>query len=253
MRPYLFVAIVGLLVFAIRRGAAEPRPADSVDIRGDDGKSVLVACDDIRLYDWSTHTVTLAPSVKEKLASDLRGTTKLVSGVPFSLCIAGRPIYAGVFTTVASSFSHAKPTIVVDLQSIDSQLGKDQLRIQLGYPTEKFFRGQDPRGNLQLRNALRAENKLAKASTEHTKWIAESLLEIQTLKPGMTRRDLRHVFEEEGGLSTPLARRYAYRDCPYIKVDVTFHPSTEPGERSERPGDTIKTISAPFLEWSIVD
>jgi hypothetical protein len=101
---------------------------------------------------------------------------------------------------------------------------------------------------MQLRTALRAGGKLAKVSSEHTKWIAESLLEIQTLKVGMTRRDLLQIFDEEGGLSTPLARRYAYRDCPYIKVDVRFEPATETRRDSEQPDDKIRFISTPFLD-----
>jgi hypothetical protein len=89
---------------------------------------------------------------------------------------------------------------------------------------------------------------------EHTEWIAKSLKEIESVKVGMTRVDLLKVFKEEGGISTRTWRRYAYRDCPYIKVDVEFEPIGEPEDKlSESPKDKIIKISKPFLEWSIID
>jgi hypothetical protein len=89
---------------------------------------------------------------------------------------------------------------------------------------------------------------------EHTEWIAKSLKEIESVKVGMTRVDLLRVFKEEGGISTRTWRRYVYRDCPYIKVDVEFEPVGEPENKvSQSPRDKIIKISQPFLEWSIMD
>ena len=89
---------------------------------------------------------------------------------------------------------------------------------------------------------------------EHTEWIARSLKEIESVKVGMTRGDLLRVFKEEGGISTRTWRRYVYRDCPYIKVEVEFEPVGDPENKvSESPGDKIIKISKPFLEWSIID
>ena len=70
----------------------------------------------------------------------------------------------------------------------------------------------------------------------------------------MTRAELLTVFNEEGGLSTRTWRRYAYRDCPYIKVDVEFEVVGEPiAGLSESPKDKIIKISKPFLERMILD
>lgn len=89
---------------------------------------------------------------------------------------------------------------------------------------------------------------------EHTEWIEKSLREIETVKVGVTRVDLLRVFKEEGGISTRTWRRYVYRDCPYIKVDVEFEPIGEPENKlRESPRDKIIKISKPFLEWSIMD
>lgn len=92
------------------------------------------------------------------------------------------------------------------------------------------------------------------AADEHTEWIAKSLKEIETVKVGMTRGDLMKVFTEEGGISTRTSRRYVYRECRYIKVDVEFEPVGETENKlSQSPGDKIIKISKPFLEWSIID
>jgi len=59
------------------------------------------------------------------------------------------------------------------------------------------------------------------------------------------------VFTEEGGLSRRTQQKYAYRHCPYIKVDVEFSPLEDAQDKS--PGDKIVKISRPYLEYSISD
>ena len=89
---------------------------------------------------------------------------------------------------------------------------------------------------------------------DHTAWIAKSLREMETVKVGMTRGELLKVFEEEGGISTRKWRRYTYRECRYIKVDVEFEPVGDPeNQRNQNTLDKITKISKPFLEWSILD
>ena len=85
---------------------------------------------------------------------------------------------------------------------------------------------------------------------EHTAWISGVLKEAQTIKAGMTRSDLMKVFTTEGGLSTTSQRKYVYRQCPYIKIDVKF-AAASPSE--ELPTDKIVRVSHPYLEWSIMD
>jgi hypothetical protein len=98
------------------------------------------------------------------------------------------------------------------------------------------------------------------AGQGHTAWVSETIMHIQAVKPGMTRADLLKVFTTEGGLSTGLWQRYVYRGCPYVKVDVECEAvGRPPRDASGRvtlaksDADTIKTISKPFLEWSIMD
>ncbi len=88
-----------------------------------------------------------------------------------------------------------------------------------------------------------------------TKQIEGILKECNKVKPGATRGELLKVFKPEGGgLSTGRDRTFVHRRCPYIKVDVEFTPS-EPkqGVLEERPTDTIRKISRPYLEWMIAD
>ena len=89
---------------------------------------------------------------------------------------------------------------------------------------------------------------------EHTQWIVSVMDSIQTIKPGMTREDLSKVFTTEGGLSFRLQRTYVYKDCPYIKVNVEFEAAANPDEGlTEMPEDKIVKISAPFLQYSVMD
>ena len=64
--------------------------------------------------------------------------------------------------------------------------------------------------------------KDASVDREHIQWVDQVMRSISTIKPGMTRKDLFRIFVEEGGLSTRSQRRYVYKHCPYIKVDVEF-------------------------------
>ena len=251
--PRLSVAVGVAWSLTLCPAAVADGPPAGVEIRSEDGK-VLIAANQIRSYEWATHTLTLAPKAREELARRLL-KDRVVSGIPFAVAVGGNVVYRGTFTTVASSRSFATPVIVVDAQAVDAKLGADQLRIQLGYPTTGFFKGEDPRADRRVRTALRAAGRLTEAESEHSKWVAVSLREMQTIKPGMTREDLLKVFrEEEGGLSNRSRQRFAYRDCPYIKVDVTFEAVGDPADKlTKSPNDKIARITAPFLEWPIID
>ena len=95
----------------------------------------------------------------------------------------------------------------------------------------------------------------AQFDADLTKKIEKIIRESQQVKVGMTRADLLKVYTTEGGLSSRKWRRYAYRTCPYIKVDVEFEPvGDEKDLLTEKPADKITKISErPFLELSIGD
>jgi len=89
--------------------------------------------------------------------------------------------------------------------------------------------------------------------SEAVRWLSAAMVDMQSIKPGMTRGDLLKVFKEEGGISTRTWRRYAYGKCGYIKVDVDFEAVGEKDTLEQNPNDRITNISKPFLEWSIRD
>lgn len=94
---------------------------------------------------------------------------------------------------------------------------------------------------------------------EHVKWVSDSLEEMLTIKPGMKRSDLLKVFTTEGGISTVTQRQYVYRNCRYFKVEVKFTPAYPTyGDQGrltsrENPDDVIKSISKPYIEYTICD
>ncbi len=104
----------------------------------------------------------------------------------------------------------------------------------------------------KLNFAVSEKPKEQQLRENHTDWISECMKCIQFIKPGATRGELLEVFTTEGGISTRLWRRYVYRQCPYIKVDVEFK-AVDDDKWTEKPGDIITKISKPFLEWSIID
>jgi hypothetical protein len=95
---------------------------------------------------------------------------------------------------------------------------------------------------------------------EHRQWVAQALQKMQTIQPGMTRKDLLGVFTTEGGLSTGLQRTYVSQECPYFKVDVEFEAVGRPNRDEEGRvtlvednRDVIVKVSVPYLQFSTMD
>jgi hypothetical protein len=102
--------------------------------------------------------------------------------------------------------------------------------------------------------SIRSTQPSSAIDLEHARWIDSVMRSILTIKPGATRVDLLAVFAEEGGMSNRTHRKYVYKQCPYIKVDVVLAPVGKPDDLLiEMPEDKIITISRPYLEYSIFD
>lgn len=245
LRRLLTILCVALTVTHVH---ADENEAE-VRIVGEDG-AALFTSDEIIKYDWASHTLTVDSLAAKKLSKDF--FTRVVSGAPFQVEVGEEVVYRGTITTQFSSRSFDTPVILIDPARQSAQ-PTVRLRIQLGYPSEEFFKGQDPRGDERLRTALEKSGKLVSKNESHTAWVAECLREMETIEPGMTRADLLQVYREEGGLSTRQSRRYAYRECPYFKVNVKFEAGGNSESDEESPRDRIKEISQPFLEWAIQD
>jgi hypothetical protein len=99
-----------------------------------------------------------------------------------------------------------------------------------------------------------------RTEADHITWVADALTRMQTIKVGMSRRELLTVFTTEGGLSTGLHRTFVSRDCPYFKVDVEFEAVGRPGRDADgrvtliqAEEDRIVSMSRPYLQFRIMD
>ena len=96
---------------------------------------------------------------------------------------------------------------------------------------------------------------------DHRAWIADVLKRMQTIKPGMTRKELLEVFTPDGGITTYGKEidhgRFVSRDCSYCKVDVELkrvgQPNHSEGQLNGDSGDIILRISKPYLEPMFFD
>ena len=120
---------------------------------------------------------------------------------------------------------------------------------------------------------------------------ASALARIATIKPGMTRADVLHVFTTEGGVFGPYWNHYVYRGYglspigrsdglvrvneELIKVNIDFAPRDadivwlngrgfwlhqsghqsrpSPMKLEERPDDIVLRVSPPYLQYMVLD
>ena len=105
-----------------------------------------------------------------------------------------------------------------------------------------------------------AQSEPPLTATDHVSWVAGCLKRMETIKPGMTRRQLLTLFRTEGGLSSGIRRTFVSQDCPYFKVDVQFKPVGRPERDNEGrvtldedARDIIVSMSTPYLQFPIAD
>ena len=159
MPSRLAVALLGISFVSASGNCQSPAAAgpEHFEIRGADDK-VVIAADDVLAYEWASHTLTLKPKVRKNLFEKLKG--KLLHGEPFIVSVGGKVVYQGNWKSVLSSIPCTTPVIMLDGRALDPKLGEDQVRIELGYPSKDYFKGEDPRGDQRVRNALEASGKL---------------------------------------------------------------------------------------------
>ena len=191
------------------------------------------------------------------LLADLLAKVRTPTGEPFNKTVASYYLtaeahdgYRAVFSwaEVDPAFTDRKVYIVTKRDG--KPLSANDGPFELIVPGEKRY----SRWVRQLK-LLRVEPLPTSTAydSEQARWIGASLTEMQSIKPGMTRGALLKVFMEEGGISNRTWRRYVYRRCAYIKVDVEFSPVGDSKNDGESPNDRITKISKPFLEWAIAD
>jgi hypothetical protein len=108
----------------------------------------LISIEDILVYDWENQAFDVTEESNRRLFEVVGGSVP-VNGRPFVVVAKDERIYVGAFWTLASSLS-------IDGVVIEEPVFKDDatIKLVLGYPTEVFFTGEDPRGDARILEAL---------------------------------------------------------------------------------------------------
>jgi hypothetical protein len=107
---------------------------------------------DIDSYNITDHEITLTPDAYNRIIALRPG----VYGESFLVCVNKSPIYWGAFWTPISSVSFSGVTIEIPLGSQNT----GTITIALGYPSQSFFQGADPRNNPAVMDSLQQAEKL---------------------------------------------------------------------------------------------
>ncbi len=112
----------------------------------------VISIGDIITYDAKTHEMTLTASAYERISR----LEVPVGGKSFVVCVDRGPIYWGAFWTPVSSVPFDGVTIVLPVSSQDAKA----IRLELGYPSSSFYRGEDPRPDAEVIESLEHAGKL---------------------------------------------------------------------------------------------
>ena len=112
----------------------------------------VIGLDDIVTYNTTNHEITITPDAYNRIT----GLRPGVYGESFVVCVNRSPIYWGAFWTPVSSVSFSGVAIEIPF---NSQLA-NTISINLGYPSQSFYRGEDPRNNATIMESLQQSGKL---------------------------------------------------------------------------------------------
>lgn len=110
----------------------------------------LISSSDIYSYSSETHEIELTTSAVDRIQQIN------LSGKAFVVCVDHQPIYSGAF--MSAYFSRTFDGVVIMWPLVNNN-GKT-IRIELGYPGEKYFTGEDPRSDPKILGCLEQHNKL---------------------------------------------------------------------------------------------
>jgi len=94
-------------------------------------------------------------------------------------------------------------------------------------------------------------------------WLIECLSYIQSIRPGMTRKQVNELLVGDGGLIIPDAHSYSLSRCNFLKVRVEY--DAEPNQRyfevlpnqeikvGFNEDDKVKAVSLPYIGLGIMD
>jgi hypothetical protein len=112
----------------------------------------IISTQDIVTYNAQTHELKLTAEAFERISS----LEVPVRGKSFAVCVDKAPVYWGAFWTPISSISFGGVTIWKPLNYQEVKV----ITFELGYPSQSFYGGEDPRNKAELINSLDKAGKL---------------------------------------------------------------------------------------------
>jgi hypothetical protein len=112
----------------------------------------VISSKDIISYNKDTHEIELTADAYQRVIE----LEVPMSGLSFIVYVDKGPIYWGAFWTPISSQSFNGVTILVPAFSQQEKI----ITLELGYPSQSFFQGQDPRSNPDILESLEKAGKL---------------------------------------------------------------------------------------------
>jgi len=112
----------------------------------------VISAQDIVSYNAQTHEMKLTASAYERIVK----LEVPVRGRSFVVCVDRAPVYWGAFWTPVSSISFDGVTIWKPYKSGEPYI----VSLELGYPSQSFYGGDDPRNNPVILKSLEQAGKL---------------------------------------------------------------------------------------------
>jgi hypothetical protein len=115
----------------------------------------VISSKDIISYNKDTHEIELTADAYQRIIE----LEVPMSGLSFIVCVGKGPIYWGAFWAPISSQSFDGVTIVVR-PVFPVEVPHFSFQLELGYPSESFYQGEDPRSNPEILESLEEAGKL---------------------------------------------------------------------------------------------
>ena len=113
----------------------------------------LLTLGDIVSYSRETHEIELTAQACEKLLE----IDVPMNGKAFVVCVDRQPVYWGAFWSYLSSVYFGGVTIYIHPPLFSD---RHTIQLKLGYPSESFYSGEDPRPNTDIMQSLQQAGKL---------------------------------------------------------------------------------------------
>jgi hypothetical protein len=144
------VSTEGLAIYLTKDNILPSKMADLSHVEIDE--QPIIGMNDIITYNEQTHELKITAAAFERISQ----LEVPVEGKSFVVCVDKKPIYWGAFWTPISSISFDGVTIWKPLSLKEPFI----ITMELAYPAESFYRGDDPRNNPEILESLKKADKL---------------------------------------------------------------------------------------------